>query len=411
MTADSILLIILILIISSFVFERILEYLNNQSFSDNIPSIAEGIYDKEKYIKSKNYNAVWYKFNSIQSVFSFILIFVLITLGIFGNLDIAIRNQVERPILASLLFFAVLGIGSDIVTLPFQLYGTFIIEEKFGFNKTTLKTFFTDKIKGYLLGALIGGGLLALLQYIYIHTADYFWILAWIVVSVFSIFTMSFYASLILPLFNKLSPLPDGELKDEIVKFCDEQGFTLKNLFVMDGSKRSSKANAFFSGLGPKKVIVLYDTLIENYEKEELVAVLAHEIGHYKMKHTLWSLFFSILSSGLMFYLLSMILGNDNLAIALGGNQQSFALSLLAFGILYSPISLITEVFMNVISRKNEYEADDFAAKNYKAQPLAESLKKLSSENLTNLTPHPLYVFFHYSHPTLVQRLENLSKH
>ena len=411
MTADNILLIILILIVSSFVFERILEFLNNQSFSEKIPSIAEGIYDKEKYIKSKNYNAVWYKFNSIQSVFSFILIFVLITLGIFGNLDIAIRNHVESPILASLLFFAVLGIGSDIVTLPFQLYGTFIIEEKFGFNKTTLKTFFTDKIKGYLLGALIGGGLLALLQYIYIHTADYFWILAWIVVSVFSIFTMSFYASLILPLFNKLSPLPDGELKDEIVKFCDEQGFTLKNLFVMDGSKRSSKANAFFSGLGPKKVIVLYDTLIENYEKEELVAVLAHEIGHYKMKHTLWSLFFSILSSGLMFYLLSMILGNDNLAIALGGNQQSFALSLLAFGILYSPISLITEVFMNVISRKNEYEADDFAAKNYKAQPLAESLKKLSSENLTNLTPHPLYVFFHYSHPTLVQRLENLSKH
>lgn len=317
MVAESILLIILILIVSSFVFERILEFLNNRSFSEKIPSIAEGIYDKEKYIKSKNYNAVWYKFNSIQGVFSFVLIFLLIMFGSFGSLDIYIRNQVENPILASLLFFAVLGIGSDIVTLPFQLYGTFVIEEKFGFNKTTLKTFFTDKLKGYILGALIGGGLLALLQYIYIHTADYFWILAWIVVSVFSIFTMSFYASLILPLFNKLSPLPDGELKDEIVKFCDEQGFTLKNLFVMDGSKRSSKANAFFSGLGPKKVIVLYDTLIENYEKEELVAVLAHEIGHYKMKHTLWALFFSILSSGLMFFLLSLILGNDNLAIAL----------------------------------------------------------------------------------------------
>jgi STE24 endopeptidase len=411
MEAESILILILVLIIVSFVFERILDTLNNKSFSSEIPEIAKGIFDNEKYLKAKNYNDVWHKFNSIQSVFSFVLIFIFIAGGYFGKLDLLISQYVENKILSTLVFFGLLAISSDIVTLPFQLYGTFKIEEKFGFNKTTLKTFFADKIKGYIIGIVIGGGLLALLQFIYINTQELFWILAWIVVSIFSVFMMSFYASLFLPLFNKLSPLPDGELKNEIVQFCEKQGFVLKNLFVMDGSKRSSKANAFFSGLGPKKVIVLYDTLIENHSKEELVAVLAHEIGHYKLKHTLWSLFFSIISAGLMFFLLSLVLGNDNLAIALGGKKESFALSLLAFGILYSPISLVTEVLMNIISRKNEFEADAYAAQNYQSKPLVEALKKLSSDNLSNLTPHPLYVFFHYSHPPLVKRIEKINQY
>jgi STE24 endopeptidase len=284
-----------------------------------------------------------------------------------------------------------------------------VIEEKFGFNKTTPRTFVLDKLKGYLLGIIIGGGLLGLIIFIYRETGNNFWWMAWLAVAAFMMFATMFYASIILPLFNKLTPMPEGELRTAIENYCKKVNFKLNNLFVMDGSKRSSKANAFFSGLGPKKKIVLFDTLIEKHTTDELVAVLAHEIGHYKKKHTRTGLILGLAQSGLMLFILSLFLGNDELAKAMGASESSFHINALAFGILYSPLSEILGILGNILSRKHEYEADEYAKTTFSGNALAEALKKLSVDNLSNLTPHPAYVFVHYSHPTLLQRLKALT--
>jgi STE24 endopeptidase len=263
-------------------------------------------------------------------------------------------------------------------------------------------------LKGYLLGAIIGGGLLALIIYIYQLTTSSFWIYAWLVVSGFSIFMVLFYSNLIVPLFNKQTPLPDGELKSAIENFSDKVGFKLDNIYVIDGSKRSTKANAYFTGFGSKKRVVLYDTLINDLTTNELVAVLAHEIGHYKKHHVLWSLLLGILQTGIVLFIFSLFVGSSELSAALGVNTPSFHIGLIGFGILYSPISMVTGLAMNIFSRKNEYQADAFAAKYFDASELRSALKKLSVKNLSNLRPHPAYVFFHYSHPTLLQRLNAL---
>jgi STE24 endopeptidase len=314
----------------------------------------------------------------------------------------------SNPILSALVFFGMLMLASDLINTPFSVYDTFVIEEKFGFNKTTPKTFVLDKLKGYLLGAIIGGGLLALIIYIYQLTTSSFWIYAWLVVSGFSIFMVLFYSNLIVPLFNKQTPLPDGELKSAIENFSDKVGFKLDNIYVIDGSKRSTKANAYFTGFGSKKRVVLYDTLINDLTTNELVAVLAHEIGHYKKHHVLWSLLLGILQTGIVLFIFSLFVGSSELSAALGVNTPSFHIGLIGFGILYSPISMVTGLAMNIFSRKNEYQADAFAAKYFDASELRSALKKLSVKNLSNLRPHPAYVFFHYSHPTLLQRLNAL---
>ncbi len=332
----------------------------------------------------------------------------MLLFGGFAWLDEHVRMYTSNPIWMAIIFFGVLGIASDIIGTPFSLYHTFVIEEKFGFNKTTIKTFILDKIKGYLLAAIIGGGLLAFIVWIYGITGKYFWLYAWGVMAVFMMFATMFYASIILPLFNKFTPLPEGELRSAIEAYCSKVGFKLNNLFVMDGSKRSSKANAFFSGLGSSKKIVLYDTLINNHTTDELVAVLAHEIGHYKKKHTRTGLIVGFFQTGLMLFILSLFLGNPALAEALGAKQSSFHLNILVFGMLYSPLSEILGILMNMLSRKHEYEADNFAKTTFNGEALASALKKLSVNNLSNLKPHPAYAFVHYSHPTLLERLAEL---
>jgi STE24 endopeptidase len=332
----------------------------------------------------------------------------MFTLGGFGWLDSLIREKVNSPILIALLFFGTIGFASALLSLPFSWYETFVIEEKFGFNKSNNKTFFLDQLKGLLLGAVIGGGILALIVWIYLLTGKFFWIYALVVLIAFSLFMTLFYSNLIVPLFNKQKPLEEGELKTAINEFCSKVGFKLDNVFVIDGSKRSAKANAYFTGMGRKKRIVLYDTLINEMRIGEIVAVLAHEIGHYKKKHIILSLILSFLTTALMLYIFSLVSSNPAFAEVLGAHQPGFHLSIITFGILYSPLSFLIGIGMNLLSRKNEYQADDFAAINYNAQSLASALKKLSVHNLSNLTPHPLYVFFHYSHPTLLQRLKNL---
>ena len=299
-------------------------------------------------------------------------------------------------------------LASDIITSPFSYYKTFVIEEKFGFNKTTVKTFILDKIKGWLMLVILGGGILALIIWFYEAIGSSFWLYAWALVAVFSLFINMFYSKLIVPLFNKQTPLEEGELRTKIADYAKTVGFKLKKIFVIDGSKRSTKANAYFSGFGSEKRVTLYDTLIKDLDDEEIVAVLAHEVGHYKRKHIIFNLSASILLTGLTLYILSLLISNPLLSNALGVDIASFHIGLIAFGLLYSPISEITGLIMNVMSRKFEYQADNYAKDTYAGEPLITSLKKLSKNSLSNLTPHPAYVFMHYSHPTLLQRIKNL---
>ena len=396
------------ILIFDYILDQFLGYLNKTKWSVAIPEELKGIYDDEKYAKSQNYERVNHKFSILTSSFNLFLILVFLYLQGFAFIDEIARAYTSNIILVTLIFFGIIMFASDIIHTPFNIYDTFVIEAKFGFNKTTPKTYVLDKIKGWIITAIIGGGLLAIITWFYIKVGQNFWIYAWVVVSAFSIFMTMFYTSLIVPLFNKLKPLEEGELKEEITKFSLKVNFKLDNIYVIDGSKRSSKANAYFSGLGKRKKIVLFDTLIDKLSKEEIVAVLAHEIGHYKKKHTLISVITSIIQTGITLFILSLFVGNPDLSKALGSDIASFHLGLITFGFLYSPISTIVGLIMNIVSRKNEYEADKYAVEQYKGIHLQNALKQLSINNLSNLTPHPVYVFFNYSQPTLLQRLKHI---
>lgn len=408
--AEKIFYLIIIFIIIDFLVEQILGYLNSTRFSELLPEELKGIYDDSEYRRSQQYLKANHKFGLITGTVSFIAMIALLLAGGFAWMDQLVAGWSDHAIWQSLLFFGILGLASDLLTTPFSVYDTFVIEEKFGFNKTTPKTFVLDKLKGWLLGAVIGGGLLALIIWIYQSTGQWFWLIAWGVITLFSIFMTMFYSNLIVPLFNKQKPLEEGELRGAIEDFSKKVGFKLKDVYVIDGSKRSAKANAYFTGIGPKKRIVLYDTLIENHTVNELVAVLAHEIGHYKKKHTLTGMLLGILQTGIVLFILQLFISNPILSQALGAEQGSFHMGVLAFGILYSPISMVLGIIMNLISRKNEYAADRFAAVNFDKESMKEALKKLSVKNLSNLRPHPAVVFVSYSHPTLLQRLEAINR-
>lgn len=410
MQEQTILYLLLGITTFDFVFDKILSYLNNQNRKLPIPTTLEGIYDEAQYKKSQEYHKASNNFSMITSSIGFVVAMCMLYFGIFGWIDGWLRSVAPLDIVASLYFFGVLYFASDILTIPFQLYSTFVIEEKFGFNKTTPKTFILDKIKGYLLTIIVGGLILGTLIYLVFSMGQGFWVYFWVIISVFMVFVNMFYTSLIVPIFNKLQPLEDGELKSAIEKYSKNVMFPLTNIFVIDGSKRSSKGNAFFSGFGKKKKVVLYDTLIEKHTTDELVAVLAHEVGHFKKKHIIWSMVLGILQTGVMLYLLSLMIFNSEVSYAMGGETTAMHLNILAFGILFSPLSKITGVLMNLFSRKNEYEADAYAATTFDKEPLITALKKLTSDNLGNLTPHPWYVFFNYSHPSLLQRIEAMER-
>lgn len=402
--------VIIAILVADFLFEKLLDYLNTTRWNDKLPPVLAGIYDEEKYKKQQAYERENHRFGMISGTFSFVVTLAMFLFFGFAFVDSLVWGITANSILAALLFFGIIMFASDILQIPFEVYDTFVIEEKFGFNKTTVKTFILDKLKSWLLGAIIGGGLLAVIILIWQKTQMLFWIYAWMVVSAFSVFMVLFYSNLIVPMFNKQTPLQEGELKDAIHGFATKVGFKLDNIFVIDGSKRSTKANAYFTGFGAKKRIVLYDTLINEMETDEIVAVLAHEIGHYKKKHVLQGLIISLLQTGVLLFVFSLFVGSPVLSKALGVENPNFHIGLVAFGILYTPFSFVLGIFMNLLSRKNEYQADAFAAQHFNPGSLASALKKLSVKNLSNLTPHPLYVFFHYSHPTLLQRLEHLNK-
>ena len=405
--------IIIAILVLDFALEWYLDYLNNSQVSEALPDEVKDLYDAEAYKKQQQYFLANKKFGMVSGLFSFVVMMLMFFLFGFAFVDNIARGFSENSIVIALIFFGILYFANEVLNIPFGIYHTFKIEERFGFNKMTPALFAADTVKGWLLTVLLGGGVLALLMLIYNETGTYCWLIAWAVMSGISIFMLMFYSNLIVPLFNKQTPLEDGELRTAIQEFCKKVDFGLDDLYVIDGSKRSTKANAYFTGLGSKKRIVLYDTLMNTLTTEEIVAVLSHEIGHYKHKHTLLMLLISILNTGFMLFLLSLALGtpetgNVHLAEALGSQYPSFHLGVIVFGILYTPISTLLGVGLNVISRRNEFQADSFAKENGLGDELGEALKKLSVSTLSNLNPHKAYVFFHYSHPTLIQRIRNL---
>jgi len=408
MTSEILYIVILAIVVFGFFAQQILGYLNATWFNKPIPEILKDIYNPDKYRKQQKYKLENYRFGIISAAFSFVLIVGMLIFGGFAFVDSIAGQITENFILKPLIFFAILMFAADILGTPFAIYDTFVIENKYGFNKTTPKTFVFDKIKGWLLGGIIGGGLLSLIIWIYNLDPEYFWLYAWLVVVAFSLFMNMFYSVLIVPLFNKQTPLEEGDLKSAIMEFGEKAGFNISKIFVIDGSKRSTKANAYFSGMGPKKRIVLYDTLINEMTTNEIVAVLAHEIGHYKHKHIYKSMFASIIETGITLFIFGLFAGSDILSQALGVDEASFHIALIAFGIIYSPLSSVLGIISSVFSRKAEYQADNFAAKNALASDLISALKKLTSQNMGNLTPHPLVVFLSYSHPPVYDRVKNL---
>ena len=397
--------LIIAFVVIEFLVERYISRLNASWFGKPIPSVLSGVFDEEKYQKQQAYSMTNYRFGVLSATFSVVVSLVALGLGLYGWLDEWLRQWLSSEVWLCLGFFGVIMVANVLIDLPFDYYRTFVIEEKFGFNKTTKGLFCADQLKGLLLSAVMGGVILGLITLIYTLIPDYFWLIAWGVVAAFSLFMTMFYSEWIVPLFNKQTPLEEGELRSAIEEFAQKAGFELTNIYVIDGSKRSTKANAYFSGLGAKKRIVLYDTLIKELSTQEIVAVLAHEIGHYKHKHTRSMIAVSLLSNLLMFALLGYFVASPELSIAMGGSIASFHLGIMAFGILYSPVSMLLGLVINSLSRRNEFQADAYAASFGLGDDLVNALKKLSSTALSNLQPHPAFVFVHYSHPPLLQRV------
>jgi STE24 endopeptidase len=385
-----------------------LNHINAKARNKHIPDELKGIYKDDEYKKSQEYGKANDRFSSISSGFSLILTLLMFFFFGFNYINQFALSFSENPIISALIFFGVIFLGNDILNTPFALYNTFVIEERYGFNKMTIKTFILDKLKSWLLIVMIGGSLLALIIFLYLEMQEWFPLYAWIAISSFSIVIGMFYSNLIVPLFNKQTPFPEGSLREKLKHFAEKSGFNLQHIFLIDGSKRSTKSNAYFTGLGRKKRIVLYDTLLQDLSEEEIVSVLAHEVGHYRNKHTSKGIIISILQSGLMLFIFSILIEHIELSKAMGSERVSFQLGLIAFGILYSPLSSIIDIFTNILSRKHESQADQYAKSFGLSDDLISGLKKLANKNLSNLTPHPLYVFFTYSHPTLFQRIKAL---
>jgi STE24 endopeptidase len=396
------------IILFNFIKDYFLDYLNSKFFDKKIPENLRDIYDKEKYQKSQDYKKTLYKFGKISKAYSLTILLSFFFLDGFLLVDNFARSLFESELLISLSFFGIIFFGSDILNLPFSLYSIFIIEEKFGFNKTTFRIYFFDKIKSWFITILFGGGILSFIIFQFETVGKDFWIVAWVFITTISVLINGFYAQIIVPLFNKQTKLEEGNLKNDIEKYSKKVGFDLSNIFVIDGSKRSTKANAYFSGFGKQKRVTLYDTLLNKLNDNQIIAVIAHEIGHYKKNHIIFNLIFSTIQTGLMLYILSLLIYMPIFSEALGIQSHSFHIGLITFSILYIPISEIFSLIFNVFSRKFEYQADHYAKQTFNSKHLIEALKVLSKDSLSNLTPHPKYVWWHYSHPTLAQRIKHL---
>jgi STE24 endopeptidase len=400
-------IIIFITLLTGHLLDLITNWLNIRHLKLDLPNEFDGTYDADAYKNSQAYTRVYTKFGFLTSTLSLIITLLFWFMGGFNYLDVIVREWQLGTVGTGLVYMAILVILKSVFSLPFSIYSTFVIEEKFGFNKTTPKTFILDLLKGLVLGILLGGPLLAALLFFFQTLGQAAWIYAWVATTIFSLIVQFIAPTWIMPLFNKFVPLEPGELKDAILSYAKKSSFPLKGVFVMDGSKRSSKSNAFFTGFGKNKRIVFFDTLITNHSVAEQVAVLAHEVGHYKKKHIIKSMVISTLHMGFVFYLLSVFLSHPGLFAAFYMDYMSVYAGLIFFSMLYTPVEMILSVIMQIFSRKNEFEADRFAVNTTEnREDMISALKKLSLDNLSNLTPHPLYVFFNYSHPPVLKRIE-----
>lgn len=403
--------IILIALLLQFLLDNIADALNLKALRHEIPPALAGVYKPDEYQKSQEYTRSLTRFGFATSSFGLLIILLFWFTGGFNFLDQIVRSWDFGPIANGLCYIGILMIAYELLTLPFSVYATFVIEERFGFNRTTPRIFTTDMLKGLALAVLLGGPLLAGILALFEYAGNYAWLYCWVAVTIFNMVIQFIAPIWIMPLFNKFTPMEPGELKDAIQSYAHSTGYEVRNISVMDGSKRSTKANAFFTGFGRTKRIALFDTLISKHTIQELIAVLAHEIGHYKKKHVLWGILISIAHTGLIFYLLSVLLGSSGLYQAFYMDHTSIYAGLLFFGLLYTPVEMVLSVALHILSRRNEYEADRFATQTT-GEPgsLVEALKKLHSDNFSNLTPHPFYVFLNYSHPTLLQRVQAIQR-
>lgn len=399
-------MIILGALILDFILSNIADVLNLKHMKTNLPEEFGGFYDEEKYRRSQQYTKVNTRFGFITDIFDLTIILLFWFSGGFNWLDHIVRLWNLPEIWTGVCYIGILMSAKIILSLPFSIYATFVIEERFGFNKTTPLTFILDRLKGLALSLLLGVPVLALILFIFQNLGEFAWLYGWIAVTAFSLFISYIAPTWILPLFNKFEPLDDEELSNQIFDYAESVDYSLAGVYKMDGSKRSSKSNAFFTGFGKNKRIALFDTLIEKHSIPELVTILAHEIGHYKKKHIIQGLVLGILQTGIMFYLLSIFLNHDGLFSAFYMEEKSVYAGLIFFGMLFSPIEFFTSIGLNLLSRHNEYQADQYACETTKdSDSMIVALKKLTVNNLSNLTPHPFYVFLNYSHPPVLQRI------
>lgn len=404
-------IIILGTLLGTFSIKLVANILNLKAAGEVLPDEFRDVYDREAYEKSQNYLHHSTVFSLVTATFDLVVLLVFWFAGGFNYLDLVVRALGFSPLPTGIVYIGILLLLQGLVSLPFSIYHTFVLEEKYGFNKTSPLTFISDKLKGIFLGLVLGTPVLAGLLWFFENTGSLAWVWAWLAVALFGFVLQYAAPTLIMPLFNKFTPLEDGELKSAIMDYARSVAFPLSGIFVIDGSKRSAKANAFFTGFGKQKRIALFDTLIENHTVRELVAVLAHEIGHYKKKHIIIAMCLSFINMGIVFFLLSVFLNNRLLFDAFYMDDLSVYASLLFFSLLYSPVEFILSVLLQFLSRRHEFQADRYAVQTYSGgASLVEALKKLSRKNLSNLTPHPFFVFLNYSHPPVLQRIERIRK-
>jgi len=399
------------IIIGALLFEYFLStfssILNMNSMSKEVPDGFQDFYDEDKYSKSQMYLKDKTRFGLLSSTFSLILILIVIHTGIFGTLDTFVREKASNPIISGLIFFGILFIINDILNLPFSLYSTFVIEEKYGFNKTTIQTFIIDKMKGYGLTIVLGSLIMVPVMYFFNTYGSNAWWIAWGLITAFIIAVQPLFVHVIAPMFNTFTPLKEGELRTEIESFAKKVNFPIGRIDVMDGSRRSAHSNAYFSGFGKSRRIALFDTLLEKHSTEEIVSVVAHEVGHYKKKHIVTGTALGILETGFMLFIFNFFITDIELFNVFGVTQTSAYCGLIFFGMLYSPVSILTSILTTAMSRKNEFEADAYALETTKKEkPLISMLKGLAASNLSHLTPHPLMVFLSYSHPPVSDRIK-----
>ncbi len=400
-------ILIVALIIGKNIFDLFVERLNIKSASEKLPDEFKSHYDDKKYRKSQRYLREKTIFELYRNTFFTLLLILLIFTGAFNYIDKLAGNLGAGQVTSGLIFAGILAFSAYVADIPFSIYKTFGIEQKYGFNRTTPATFISDLLKGLIIMAILGGGLFAGIVWFFSNYGRIAWFYAWIFYVLFQIIISIIAPRIILPLFNRYEPLKKKELREAIEDFSEKQGFKIKDIYQMDGSKRSSKSNAFFTGIGRNRRVVLFDTLIEKHSVNELVAVLAHEIGHFKKKHIIKYMVVSSFFAGLMFFLLSLFITATPLFHAFGVEQASVYAGIIFFGFIYAPISVIISVLRNYISRRNEVQADFYAVKSSgQPQALISALKKLSVNNMVNLTPHPLKVKLHYSHPPVLERIK-----